>query len=389
MQIDKDLLRALKVESIDRYLNYYGWEIKESVNPNAAQYVKWVDSFGEDVALFVPKKNTFKSYPLRIMGLLEQLSDVQKKPIPCIFEDISMFLKDRISLRVFSRSQNKMVNSLSLLENKTFSDSIYDIFAYAIRSETSRVPAMYYNSKTKKTQEILEKIRYGQTKKGSFIMNFYFPVEEENNERGVQLLEPELLAPNMQEKPLLRRVINRIFSGLSNTQDAISTERIEKITENYRSGFNGNMCEAFANMLKESSKPLEIKIKMSPLYTEQSLHREIILEPETYSILHEAGEKLKSQQALSDIEVEGVVLVLSREAENNDSKNYDFEIKVDCEDQNGKLFKNLLVVVNNSQHEMAYSAYHEKKKVKLKGTLVSERNTRRIENVTSLSVLEE
>ena len=117
------------------------------------------------------------------------------------------------------------------------------------------------------------------------------------------------------EVPFERRVLERIAIGLSDLRDAITTDDIEPIVQNYNLGFNANMCRTLDEIYqKVDGRRIEFDFIWSPeVSTEVAAKwKPFTFEGKAYQILGEAAKKLeKAEQQPKDILIQGRIVQLN------------------------------------------------------------------------------
>ena len=160
----------------------------------------------------------------------------------------------------------------------------------------------------KKARNVLDHFQFGHTVRGSFGYRI------ESKIKADSLVQYDMFADEPEPIiPYERKVMERIYKGLSATDKAVNTDDISLLTEGYFTGLNANMCTAILNLAGDRNDPIEYNFKWSKKISvsdELAAVPKIKINRDHLEILKSASEQLYSQSP-ECVSIEGLVTDLT------------------------------------------------------------------------------
>jgi hypothetical protein len=188
---DLDTLRSLKPLELAQYLRSKGWRQDGDLGVKATLWVR----ANETDEIILPKRNDFADFDLRIAEVLKILEKTEARSQLDILRDVQTTSADLLRLR--SSSRDATDGSLAIDDAVSLVESSRDLMMAAACAAIDRRP-YYATRKAQQVTEYLEKVRIGQTERGSFVLTILSPVPPSlKSEPGalfpLELPEPALL----------------------------------------------------------------------------------------------------------------------------------------------------------------------------------------------------
>lgn len=212
--------------------------------------------------LIFPIEPTSSDYDNMAELAISKISDLTKKRIFQIVEEIRGVNDDLISLRYYSEMKN--VNSLS------FQDTVETIEAtkqLILTAGSSVVNPVLYHKRLSRIEatELLKKTRFRHTQEGSFIIKVSCPVELESSPK-VSLFNEEI------EKPISRKAFELINIASYKILKTIEEDTLDELFENQKKSktpfISYNLCDSLAELFDDDRElPIELSFSWSKAYT--------------------------------------------------------------------------------------------------------------------------
>lgn len=233
---DPDDLQLPPIGLLRRYLLANNWISTPLRDGALTLFTRRRDEEGPEIVLGnVEPTDTAK----RILQALQTLSDISGVPVLTLAREISMFDFDIVQARL----PNSLVirDSIPLRVAERFIGNVRRFFTSAAAAEISG--AVHVSNAQTIGAEYADSCRFAHTFRGSF----GFTIE------SLAGPSPKTLDGEPSPKPVERRIIERMATGLSHLQLAAAVRSTDPILEGIRDGFNLNMLEDFQTLLSGSS----------------------------------------------------------------------------------------------------------------------------------------
>ncbi len=243
-------IATVPLPSIVRYFQLQGW--REIPNDGAITTLYQLRVQGGDVLEVVLPKTRQLSDADRLIGdAIRTISQLDDKEPSSIVDDINSIGYDRV--KTIIPTELVRFDSIELDMAHKFIQHARRLFTATATNELA--PSPFFGRVTKEAQEYSEKCRFGHTFRGSFGFTIESPVER-NDEPSLSAFE--------QPAPFERRVIQRLARGLKNIEAAERADDSTILARDFASGFNANMCDAFVDLLEQTSDKLKFVFAWSP-----------------------------------------------------------------------------------------------------------------------------
>ena len=302
--LDSETLRTLRPLDIVSYLHATGWQITEDLGEKASL---WSMPGDPDTEVLVPKRQSFGDFSLRVSDILKVLSETEDRSQVQVFSDVTAVFSDLVRLRAADKENEQ--GTLSLASGVHFIGGAYDAMLAAACSTVVR-RGNFPRRKPKQANEYMNRVRLGQTERGSFVLTLQCPVTPR-----LRAPQPEGFFP---EEPFERKVTNTLMSGLSAvrnaSQHAASTGDFAPFRESVVSGVSANLCAAILRLGEVAPKTgIEISMAWSKSRGPANhLPRKITIEPDSFPLIEEAARIFREIEPQDDFQLVGFIGQLRR-----------------------------------------------------------------------------
>ena len=261
MKIDKlayELAGQVSSAATRSYALAHGWERIDTIKDRIAVFAHPEDDLEQ---LLVPLNPNASDYSQQILGIVETLSEVEKRNQHEVLHDLLKPEDDVIRFRVASPSTSthniSLIDALSLLEGarRLLSTSMCNLL-----EPKKHHPRL---SKTE-ARQFVDSCQLGQTERGSYTVAIACPLR--TIECAQQLLPGHL--------PLGRQATNFLWQSAYLLLQAIEHDEVSNIHEKppEQTKLSSNLCDAILRMHpKEKNSSLEISASWAPAIPQQNV----------------------------------------------------------------------------------------------------------------------
>lgn len=343
--------------SITDYLRATGWKRVKYQNPRLAVYTKELGAVGDTAVVALPARVTYSDFATRMEQAVERLAEVEETSPDDMYQRIQAVRLDDLRFRLAFADERA---APSLEATASFLQGVRDLVAYAACMEQEVRP--YFTQPFKIGRAETELYQFDQTFHGSFGFSIKSP-----------LPTVEELSLPATDSPLhyARKVVERITRGLRSVQTARETDRPEAISDDFKTGLNGNMCKAVLEMLEEIPNiPLEYSVRWSVAQEPAEDVRQtkpIVLDKDIVYLLRSAADTLEAAQpdAEPNKTIEGAIVGL------NSGNEAEHEVIVQAEGYGRVSFE-----LEAGDYARACNAHRDHRTVIVTGTLQQNSNNR-------------
>lgn len=194
-------------------------------------------------------------------------------------------------------------NSLSLSRAHQIVSNLKNLFTHAANAELDPQPYLA----GARGHRIVDDVNFGHTVAGSFGFRVECPLS--TADRQMELGSPA-------SSPLERRLLERLATGFITVEIAAQIGDVGPICDNYRSGFNANVCDAIAALcVPEVTEAFTFKFQWASLFPLRENLRDkpssFTLSPRKYAIVQQASDVLKTMAVKPKTKVVGTVVGLN------------------------------------------------------------------------------
>ena len=212
------------------------------------------------IEIVLPKSDQVSGLTLYIASALQTLSAARNEDIPKVQSRIRFASQDLVRIR---NLDTDATHSVPLELASTQIPKLKKLVGYAASAEKEARP--HYDQLLSLGKSFVKEFRFGQTFEGSLGYTI------ESRPLGESITSYSLFEDSQDEPvtilPAERRVVERIIRGVSIADSAFQSGDIGEIVDNYDSGLNSNMCEAFASLSDHGQMRLGVSVQWSPKAT--------------------------------------------------------------------------------------------------------------------------
>ena len=368
-----------------RFLYLNGWLIKEQNNPNLLQYKspkELIDDEGNPIYLVIPNGSGYEDEQKRINSVIHTLAALYRITPELMAYKLKNQGIDILNQRFISPTKNF---GMPLEYMPYIMKYLRDLIYYSACSEASP-DEKYFSGKRSIGKKFTEKCRFAQTFKGSFGIRIEMPMPIKADTQNSPLFE---------EIPMERRIMKRIAKGIMYAKKGVSEGNLDIITDNYKTAFNANLCDAFAEltgMLSDFNIGYLMNWSSEYQIEQEFKKEECIIEASIYSQYFESAAKsLRSSYESRKMTISGKIIQLNAKTKENDenpetpilSKQ---SIVIDWKNENGE-FRKIHVGLSKENYLKACDAHKNGQTVRVNGIPEKEGKTLILTQPTDFEIL--
>jgi len=367
---DKSVFEAISSHDARAYMIAQGWEIKETLQNKALI----LSRAGTEEELLLPLRKELGDYALRMSELVNKLSEIENSSALSIISDINTNSADVIRIRIIEGAKD---GSISLATTSEIIHEAKDMFL-AAACAAHQPKKVYGHRKPDEAMHYLDKVRVGQTERGSYILTFISPVSPN-------------LTSNLPDKDeidydpfdrMTTKVLAKSLLALKNAASSI-TNSLEAFEKEIVNGVSANLCLAISNILEKAGST-EISIKWANTRPKPKilLDNSITFDREMGPIIAEAARNFKLSEPQLEISVSGWVHNLKKESSTDPEGTIKLNVAID------RKLKSLKVILSKEDYNKAIAAHKESKAISLDGDLYREGRSYELRNPRNLMVID-
>ena len=364
LKLPKDQMAGLRFEDVQLYLRSRAWQPDAQASTDGIGVYRLPKEPAAE--LLLPLRRDWADYAQRMGDVVWTLAAVEQRPVWEVLNDLSAPAGDLVRLRVLA--PNATLGTLPLDDGLRLLQGGRDLLLAAACS--AHQPQAYYPRQSfREALDFLESCRLGQSERGSYVATIIAPVPVD--------FEPSLFPNDLEEdiqiasEPYPRKVILQLMSGLRVLRQAIQGGAPERILQGVQAGVSANLCEALAAMTPSNEQgSLEIRTSWSRLRPRvpQSLPQQVCFGQGEFSIIQEAGRRLREGVAPRRQRIEGFIISLHAEA----TLFEEFEGRVVMRTDVGSRSSRVRFVLSKQDYARACDAHRDGRRVAIDGVLQRE-----------------
>jgi len=369
---DNETLRSLRPLDIASYLHATGWQNIEDIGDKASV---WVLPNDPEAEVVVPKRQSYGDFGLRVGEILGALSRVEQRSQLNVFADVASVWSDLVRLRAADRDVEH--GTLPLSSGVSFVEGARDVMLAAACAAVVR-KGNFPRRKPTQANEYLERVRLGQTERGSFVLTLHCPVTPQLRPVG------EGFFP---EEPFERKVTKTLMNGLAAVrnaaQHAAATGDFAPFRESVAAGVSANLCSAIVrlgNVVPETG--IEVSMTWSRSRPAENTPQRVLIEPDSFPVIQEADRIFRETEPQDDFQLLGFIVQLRR-PETDPIGRVTLTTLID--DQ----VRKVTVDLPEPQYDLAVHAHNRRKPISCTGELVKEGRSYRLSNPRDLHLIED
>lgn len=361
---DPEVLKRISPNQLAAYLQEKGWLQESYIEKKASIWV--IKNGNEEEEVLLPLNANFRDYSFRISEILKTLESIEQRPQDDIFNNLIGSLSDVIKIRLthedFSDGTVPLNNGLNLVRYAR--DMMLSAACSTVESKKH-----FEKKKPSEANDYLKEARFGQTKKGSFILTIISPINSLNSP----------------EAPFERKVVEKLFKSLKFIKTIAENIDVSKtdldLPEDYlESGISSNLCEALTGIYKSGrEKGIDLDLSWSSgMPAPTDILTSLVFPPEIMPAVSKIGKRLKAD-IISNYEIVGEVVKLERQ--NQESKG---QVTLMGKIDGG--IKRIKVDLPDAEYRVASQANQDRASIVGRGDLVKEGRLFSLTNLTSFSL---
>jgi hypothetical protein len=302
MADDGDAPKVTSLDSIRRYLQLKGWR-ETSTKSDTTSLFTLAIADNDEIEVPLPKRRDHRGAERLIGNALRTLTQLDDGEPFRIIDEINSVGFDHIGSII--PDYLVRADSIDLNVAGGFINNARRLITTTATVELE--PSAFFGRALKEAVAYTERCRFGHTFRGSFGFVIESPVAR-NDEPSLSVFD--------QVAPFERRVVQRIARGLNTIQLAEASGNPGLIAENFRTGFNANMCDALVDLVHETSDRLRFEIAWSPEWQPSSdilQNATFAIKPSTVELVRDAAASLRRVDPARNYTVLGQVIRLKSE----------------------------------------------------------------------------
>lgn len=354
-----ELAKGTNLVDLREYLRVAGWAPIEHRNPRLEVF-RLLDQ-SSALELVLPRTSDVIDFAFRIAETLQTLSLLTKQAPATILTQINEISEDVLRARVLTPELGR--SSIPLDIAVSVIGGLKKLLTYSAVGEASPLP--FFSRPTKKAVAHADHCRFGHTFSGSFGFTIESPL--------APAIQDPLLA-EVAAPPFERRVMERLYRGLSQLKEASDTHELAPVVTNYVTGLSANMCDALLDITGVGlNREVIFAVDWSPkVLGDLALReqpKEVSIGPQAVEYLQAASKQLRRMEDSRSITIEGRVVLLKSDSQPwEDEPDDPHTVVIAWLDTDGKVVKTR-VVLAPADYITACTAHMQGSTVSVAGTL--------------------
>ena len=346
---DRDRLLAITPMALSAYASVAGWTKLETFGDHSDVYV------GSGLPeIIVPRTQDLGDYADVVTRLIDIFAHVGEVDESTLYNDLIVADRDVIRARAENSDSD---GSLDISEGADLVSGARDMLL-AVACSLFEPRPLYRIGANKDANEILGRMRLGQTERGSFVITLLTPAIPP------QLQEPLLPDMNLDDDPLHRQLTRRLAHALSEVRQATEKASVgyrEAFEKSVSAGSSANLCEALAQMI-EPFPSLDVSMTWARTRPMKSPRDAVRFSRDDVPILREAARSFRNREPKLDVRLFGSVQRLKRDDSETDGT-VTLRASIDGKSQS------VTAVLNPSDYNRAIEAHQKRAPVIAEGDL--------------------
>jgi len=304
---DLEALRSLKPLELVQYLRFKGWQQNNDIGSKATLWVRADGSATDEIVL--PKRRDFADFDLRMAEVLKTLAKTEARSQLDILRDVQTASADLVRLRAPAR--DAVDGSLAIDAAVSFVESARDLMLAAACAAIDK-RSYFATRKAQQATDYLERVRMGQTERGSFVLTILSPVPPAlKSEQGALFLDEP---PEPYERAVTRTLARSLAAVSAAAETAAAQGDMKPFIDAVQWGVSANLCEAIVRISHVSlDEGVDIAIAWSPSRAVgPETPNRIRLQGDAIPLIEEAARLFRETSTIDDFELQGAVIALNR-----------------------------------------------------------------------------
>ena len=299
-------LTQFKERQVKLYLVSAGWQQDAMIGELASVWHR-PQAEESEAELLLPRNGYAKDYQDRLLDLLTALAEFERRDLEDVFQSLEYLALDLVAIQV--AHDDVEGGTIPLNDGVLLNQRARDLMTSAALSTISK-RRHFQGNRPPEAAEYLSRLRLGQTKVGSYVVNVLVPVGDHKS-----------TLPDVQSTTFSQEVTSNLASALNAITRALGLYKESKDLAVFdlavEKGASANMCDAlagFSGIARARSFSLTIEpAHQSPLADSGTFVYEF--KPRDITVLIEAADYFRDNYVLLDRTIRGLVKRLDRVAQ--------------------------------------------------------------------------
>jgi hypothetical protein len=372
MQLPSSQVAALRAEDVQLYLASHGWQRDAGLSTDRGNVFRYPNI--DDAEALLPTHRDVADYTERMADIVQMLAAVEQRNVWQVLADISAPPADVLRLQV--TSPGTTLGALPLTEGIRLIEGGKGLLLAAACS-AHQVQAFYPRQAYRASLDFLETCQLGQTERGSFVATILAPIPPDIGRQMDMFPDDQSEAALEETEPFPRKATLRLMKALNCIGESIQTGSYDLMLNGIGCGVSANLCEAIT-LMQPSGDQANLHVRMSWSRSRPkipaTLPSKVSFSQTAFSIIREAGRKLREQPSPSRQRIEGAVFSLKGDTSLLDG----FEGTVTLRVIIGSTPVRVQVTLDRNDYTQACDAHRDGNAVAVTGLLQQEAKTYRL-----------
>lgn len=378
--IDRAAFESLNPADVAAYLSSNGWN-QLADKPGYCSIWLGKTKQGEEAELLLPLDRSIGDYRLRMKEAVKLIAAVESRTELEMLSDLQTIGSDVIRVRY--RHGHAGDGTIPLERGEALVENALGMMLAGACAAVSR-RSYFGNLKPQQAREFVQKLRMGQSERGSYVLTVLSPVPPK--------LRPTQLSfvPDESDQPFERRAVCQVHAALAALRiaadAAMSSFQMASFEKAVQDGVSANLCSAVVGMNGHDSHPSnELRISFTYAQTRPATGvpaREIVFSGDRFPLIAEAARMFRQSAPPEETEIRGVVVQLRRD-EQSGPVSGPVTIVAFIE---GKP-RRVQIALDEAHHMIAVQAYQQGAQICCRGDLVKVGKGWELQNPKGFSIL--
>ncbi len=360
---DRTVHDAPNPANVAAYLATTGWNLSKS-RPGHSSL--WHTTFeGDSVELLLPLNPQFKDYVERMAETVPLIAAIEKRSQLEVLSDIQTTNADVVRIRYRYASAHD--GSIPLDRGESIVQKTRELLMAGACAVLSKRP-YFFSSKSQQARDYVQRLRLGQSERGSYVLKVLSPVLPELKPSQIPLpgmaIDPE---PPYERLALTQ--LSKALSSLRNAADeAMTSFEMAVFDRAIQDGVSANLCSALVGIggpTPQTGDELSIAFSWARSRpAEPSIAHEIVFPCELFPVISEAARIYKGSDTTEETEIRGVIVALKTEQSEGPVSG-----PVTVRDVTTDRPRKVIVQLDERLHQRAVQAYDRRDEVSCRGVI--------------------
>lgn len=242
-------IKEIKIEEVEIYLESLGWSNNSKLGDFATI---WSNESFPNEEILLPLSMDLRDSSRRLIEIVRQLSSILKKNEEDILDEIISLAIDVIRIRIIHQDVSE--GAIPINDGVLLFERSRDLLIAATRATIEK--KKYFAGRMSDDLNLfIEKMKFGQTEKGSYIVNILSPLSNQRDEQ----IDHNAQSLTRSVSTTLSRGLKALNQASNTAEEQVTEEVLENLIEY---GVSANLCDALIG-LSGHEEEREISINIS------------------------------------------------------------------------------------------------------------------------------